>query len=203
MSRSTVVILVLVSFGLGFVAGLGFAAIKGTPPGLSGAPASHVHGPGAEPRPAMQPDTRSDEQLKARLEALNARIKSEPEDVGAYVEAGNLLFDNGRYQQALAYYKEALEIGGEQADILTDMGISFRRMNEPKKAVAMFQRARKADPGHTTSALNLGIVLFHDLKDEQGALKAWKEYLSLNPTGERAEMIRRVVARIEAQADKP
>ena len=37
------------------------------------------------------------------------------------------------------------------------------------------------DPAHEISRFNKGIVLFHDLKDEEGALKTWESLLAINP----------------------
>ena len=93
------------------------------------------------------------------------------------------MMDHEQYDQALAYYQQALEIGGPQPDLLTDMGVCYRRMGNPGKAVEAFRQARKLDPRHENSALNLGIVLFHDLGQKEEALAAWREYLELNPGG--------------------
>jgi hypothetical protein len=37
------------------------------------------------------------------------------------------------------------------------------------------------DPKHEISRFNKGIVLFHDLKDEKGAIAAWESLLAINP----------------------
>jgi hypothetical protein len=48
--------------------------------------------------------------------------------------------------------------------------------------VDAFDRAMKIDATHEISRFNKGIVLFHDLKDEPGALVAWESLLDINPT---------------------
>ena len=197
MSKSNVIILAVVVYVLGVVSGLFVAAYKGAPPGLERQAAGPVQS--ATPTSAMPPPPAADmAQVQAQLAALDKQIEAAPDNYLLYVQAGNLLFDNNLDEQAVKYYNQALEKGGENPDVLTDCGISYRRLDQPEKAVEYFRRARKADPRHVNSALNLGIVLFHDLQRNEEAVAAWKEYLALNPTGERADMIRRVVSQIES-----
>lgn len=188
MKRSRAALAVGAALILGFVAGLFFAAYKGGPPLPARAPA-----PQTESLPAPSHD------VEAELAALEKRLQAEPENAALLVDAGNFCFDHELYTRAIEYYQQALEVGGENPNVLTDLGISYRRTGRPEKAVALFRRARKADPGHAFSALNLGVVLLHDLNDQEGALQAWREYLALEPQGQSAEMIRRVVARLESQ----
>lgn len=191
MKKSNALFLCLAVFILGFLAGLLWASYKGPPPGLE-RQARHEH----QPQTAGPAET---DQAWAQLAELEARIKAAPDQVRLYVQAGNLLFDHEMYQRAAEYYEQALELGLKDPDVLTDAGVCYRRLDQPNKAAGFFRRARQADPAHETSALNLGIVLFHDLGDKKGALKAWREYLALNPKGRRADMIRQVVARLETE----
>ncbi|MEW6262949.1 MAG: tetratricopeptide repeat protein [Thermodesulfobacteriota bacterium] len=189
MKKSQAAGLAAICFIAGILVGLLWAAYKGPPPGLE-----------AENRQiSASSDPARMRAIQDRLADLKARIKAQPGQVDLYVEAGNLLFDNELHQQAIAYYEQALELGGENPDVLTDCAISYRQIDQSDKTLEMLRRARKTDPRHVNSALNLGIVLFHDFKDKQGALTAWREYLNLAPEGDRAEMIRRVVAQIEAE----
>lgn len=176
----------LISFVIGVGVGLGWAAYKGAPAGLE-AP----HQPRGVVEAPREPDQMGS--VQAQLEKFQEQIRENPGDPVAYVQAGNLLYDNDLFEKALEYYNKAIEIGGENADVLTDAGICHRRLGRPEKAVEYFRRARKADPNHRNSAYNLGVVLLHDLKDKEAAAEAWREFLKLEPEGERATMIRRVI----------
>lgn len=192
MKKSTVIGLCLGTFALGFIVGLFWAAYKGPPP---------MSGPGGPHQAATQEtETVPPRASRLKLEALEKQIKAAPDNIKLHVKAGNLLFDNERYKDAVKFYEKALELGSLDPNVLNDVGICYRRLGNPKKAVAYLHRARKADPGHQNSALNLGIVLLHDLQDKEGAIKAWREYLALGPQGPRAEMIRRVMAQLESRS---
>lgn len=192
VKKSSVIWLCLGTFALGFLAGLFWAAYKGPPP---------MSGPGGPHQEAAQEtETVPPRASRLKLEALERQIKAAPDDIKLHVKAGNLLFDNERYKDAVKFYEKALELGLVDPNVFTDAGICYRRLGNPKKAAAYFRRAGKADPNHQNSALNLGIVLLHDLQDKEGAIKAWRKYLALAPQGPRAEMIRRVMAQLESRS---
>jgi len=182
MKKQTVALIALVAFAAGFIAALIWTSYKGPPP-LVATPQTAV---------TREAPTVSDEH-QARLEALENRLQTEPENFDLLVEAGNISFDRDLFKQAIAYYERALKVHPDNPDVLTDLGIMYRRTGDPEKAVSLFRQAIKADPLHQNAALNLGVVLLHDLKDKEGALKAWEAYLALNPQDPRAENIRRVV----------
>jgi hypothetical protein len=49
------------------------------------------------------------------------------------------------------------------------------------------------DANHLNSRYNLGVVLFHDVNDKEGAIRAWEDFLQVEPKGERAEQVKRMV----------
>ena len=67
------------------------------------------------------------------------------------------------------------------ADVLTDLGVMYRRNEQPEKAVEAFDKAIQVNPRHEVSRFNKGIVLMHDLRDSRGALEAWDELVKMNP----------------------
>ncbi|MBW2093087.1 MAG: tetratricopeptide repeat protein [Deltaproteobacteria bacterium] len=185
MKKTNVIIVVLVTFALGFVTGLLWAAFKGTPPGL--APVRQdISSPGQE----------FPEEVRTRLTQLETRLQDDPANFALLVEAGNFCFDHDLYDKAKKYYQMALKISPNKPDVLTDLGIAYRRTGDPQKAASLFRQAHQIDPTHQNSVLNLGIVLLHDLNDKEGALKAWEDYLALNPKDERAATIRKVVSQL-------
>ncbi|UCE51370.1 MAG: tetratricopeptide repeat protein, partial [Desulfobacterales bacterium] len=67
------------------------------------------------------------------------------------------------------------------ANVWTDMGVMYRRSGKPQEAIKAFDKAIEADSKHEVSRFNKGIVLLHDLKDEQGAIRAWEDLMKVNP----------------------
>jgi tetratricopeptide (TPR) repeat protein len=194
MKTSNVVLFTVAAFALGFIAGVLFASFKSDPPGLAGQAAS--------PEAARPGPSPADDHWREELAAITAQLEDAPDEPKLLLNAGNLLFDHGQFKQAVPYYQRALKVMGENPNVLNDIGVAYRRLKQPEKAVEYFRRARKADPGHAPSALNLGITLFHDLNDHEGALEAWEEYLALNPNDPNTQMIRQVVEQLRKDQAK-
>jgi tetratricopeptide (TPR) repeat protein len=88
-------------------------------------------------------------------------------------------------------YSKALEIDPKNAAVRTDMGIMYRKKGDYDRAIAEFKKAAEVDPKHVNSRYNLGMVLLYDKQDIKGAIKAWEDYLRLEPIGPRADNIRK------------
>ena len=66
----------------------------------------------------------------------------------------------------------------------------YRNVGDFDRAIEEFKRAAQSDPKHVNSRYNLGLVLLHDKQDIKEAMKAWEEYLKVDPKSERAERVR-------------
>jgi tetratricopeptide (TPR) repeat protein len=128
--------------------------------------------------------------MQEKISTLKSILKDDPKNLKALVELGNLYFDSDQFDLAIQVYSRALEIDPNSPDVLTDMGIMYRRRGNFDRAVAAFKKAAEIDPRHVNSRYNLGIVLLHDRGDIKGAIKAWEDYLKVEPTSPRAENIR-------------
>ena len=117
----------------------------------------------------------------AQIFQLEKIVKENPKDVASWTSLGNLYFDNGDFQKAIAAYTKSLELHPNNADVLTDLGVMYRRSGQPKKAIELFDEAAKVDPKHETALFNKGIVLMHDLNDLDGAINAWEALVKRNP----------------------
>ena len=145
------------------------------------------------PAPAAPP---ADVQKKA--DALRSVLKDDPKNLNALIQLGNLYFDANQFDPAIEAYSKALEIDPRNADVRTDLGIMYRKKRDYDRAIAEFKKAAEIDPKHVNSRYNLGIVLLHDKHDIKGAIKAWEDYLRVEPTGPRADNIRNQMDKMKA-----
>jgi cytochrome c-type biogenesis protein CcmH/NrfG len=125
-----------------------------------------------------------------QIESLQSILKDDPKNVKALVQLGNAYFDADQFDRAIETYSQVLEVDPKNADVRTDLGIMYRRKGNFNRAIAEFKKAAEGDPKHVNSRYNLGIVLLHDQGDLKGAIKAWEDFLKVEPTGPRAENIR-------------
>jgi CHAT domain-containing protein/Flp pilus assembly protein TadD len=96
----------------------------------------------------------------------------------------------GQNQRALDIYQQVLALPGsmrpsDQAQVLTNLAITYRRLGDPHKALARYRDAQALlaqDPNAAATLYtlhNIGVVLALDLGDLQGALRTFKQALTL------------------------
>ena len=172
IKKSTTILISFIAVGIGFLGGVVFSAYKSG----SGVPMPTA----APPQQAAQEQTLSEDQAK-RILALEREVSTNPKDVKAWTQLGNLYFDTKNYESAIRSYKKSLELDPNNANVQTDMGVMYRRNSQPKEAIKAFDKAIEIDPKHEVSRFNKGIVLLHDLNDRDGAIQAWEELVKMNP----------------------
>lgn len=195
MKKETVILAVVIAFLVGFITGATVAILKGKK-GVEG-PAM-VQKPQTAPMPA--PPGPSPLEVASKIETLKEIVKKDPKNLPAWVELGNLYFDSNQPKEAIEAYSQYLAIKPDNADVRTDMAIMYRNSGDVNRALEQFQKAAQSDPKHVNSRYNIGIVLLHDKQDIKGAIKAWEEYLKVDPKSERAERVRAQMENLKKMA---
>jgi len=134
---------------------------------------------------------------------LQEIVKKDPKNLSAWVELGNLYFDTDQPKEAIDAYSRYLAVKPDNPDVRTDMGIMYRKLGQSDKALDEFRKAARSDPKHVNSRYNIGLVLLHDKQDIQGAIKAWEEYLKVDPNSERAQRIKSQMEKIKSMPTPP
>ncbi len=175
-----------VAFGLiaGWVigaqrAGLNPAAI---PPSAAVAPPS--------PATTATPPVVLDE---SKVAAFRSIIERDPSNTAARVQLANLYFDAERYNEAITWYTEALKLEPDDADVSTDLGVSYYYTNQPDRALEQFAQSLKINPKHTKTLLNVGVVRAFGKRDLVGAEEAWQQLLQLSPESPEGQAARRAL----------
>lgn len=133
-----------------------------------------------------------------RYEAALTRVRSAPPDAPWRAGREQLTLHNlaalyealGQYRKALDYFKEVAALPGnmqriDQAQALTNLGVVFRRLGDPYKALETYARAGRMLAGEpqSTAAVhvlhNTGIVQALDLSDYGAALATFTRSLSV------------------------
>ncbi len=184
VKSENVIWFVVASLLIGFISGVAYGIYKS--------------GTIADPHQAS-PHGAADGQLQEKIAALSAQTRENPDDLTAWIQLGHLYFDAQMEKEAIEAYETALALEPDNADVWTDLGVMYRRSGKPRKAIDAFDRAMAIDAQHQISRFNKGIVLFHDLKDEKGALGAWKSLLAINPEAQSpgGQTVKELVEHIE------
>jgi len=125
-----------------------------------------------------------------QIAMLEGIVAKEAGNRNAWVQLGNAYFDSNQPMKSIKAYDKALELNGNDPNVLTDQGVMFRRIGQFPNAISNFEKAAKIDPQHTQSLMNLGVVYRYDLQDFDKAKKAWERYLKVNPSGPGSDQVR-------------
>ncbi|MGA2314813.1 MAG: tetratricopeptide repeat protein [Thermodesulfobacteriota bacterium] len=137
-------------------------------------------------------------EVASKIQTLKEIVKKDPKNLPAWVELGNLYFDTDQPKEAIDAYSHYLAVKPDNPDVRTDMGIMYRKLGQFDKALEEFRKAAQNDPKHVNSRYNIGLVLLHDKQDIKDAIKAWEEYLKVDPNSERAQRIRAQIEKMKA-----
>jgi tetratricopeptide (TPR) repeat protein len=122
-------------------------------------------------KPAPKPEKPAEPAKPVKDPVRAAKVRSE----------ASALWDQGKWQPAMARYKEAEALGDDSALSLFRMGwISQTQGADPKAAKQYYERALKADPKLVTAAANLAEILRTEKKYPE-AVKLLQEALKKQP----------------------
>jgi cytochrome c-type biogenesis protein CcmH/NrfG len=191
MKKESVIILLIVTFIAGFLVGAvsGIKFYSKEKSGDQGLQAGPSGGTSATPPVSAE-----------EINRLEAIVRNDPTNLQALITLGNLYFDSNQYQKAIDAYERSLAIDPKNPDVRTDLGIMYRAVKDYDKAVMEFREAARIDPSHRNSRFNLGVVLQNDKKDIQGAIAAWEDFLRVEPSGERADSVKREIEQLKTLA---
>ena len=130
---------------------------------------------------------------QAEVDRLLKAAAAAPTSASPRSALGNLYFDAERYQDATQWYEAALKLDPNNADVSTDLGVSYYYLNQPDRALAQFDHSLQIDAKHTKTLLNVGIVRAFGKQDLAGAAKAWEQVLALAPASPEGQAAKRAL----------
>jgi tetratricopeptide (TPR) repeat protein len=124
------------------------------------------------------------------------------------LEKGQAAFKQGKYDQALQAYDQALKKEPRSAVILNLKGMAYRfkynQLRSPdlkEKEIAAFQKAIEMDPKFIPALVNLGSTYYFSDKKQEAA-EQFKRVLELMPQHPEAEQLKKMIAEAEEGAEK-
>lgn len=171
---------------------LGYLYRGSSSPVKSSTPSSSAAAPAAGMNPQAQMPTA--DMVNQMAGALLARVQSNPADLDALVQLGNLYMDHKQFAPAIEYYAKALEVDPKNVNVRTDLGTCYFYAGDSKRAVQEFEKSLKIDPTHAQTLFNLGVVEQDGLKDSKAAIAAWEKLLATNPNYEQRDKVQQLIA---------
>jgi cytochrome c-type biogenesis protein CcmH/NrfG len=137
------------------------------------------------PAPAILDET--------QVQALRNVVDRDAKNAVARAQLGNLYYDAGRYGDAIKWYGESVAINPSDADVSTDLGVSYYYNNQPDLALAQLEHSLKVDPKHTKAMLNMGVVRAFGKQDLKGATEIWRRLVEIAPESQEGRQARQAL----------
>lgn len=99
---------------------------------------------------------------------LSLATETDPDLATPWVTLGDMAREDGRWEDALRCYREALARKGDAADVLVQAGYMLLKLNQPAESEHSFLAALESDPGEYSAYLGLSEVyrFLHRLEDQ-------------------------------------
>ena len=122
--------------------------MNGGRPTNPAAPSDQVAGlPEGHP-PVDGPSGAETQRLRQQVSEIQGLLASNPNDAGLMAAMGNVYFDAGRWTEARDWYEKSLQVTGDNSDVLTDLAVVYRNLDQPQRAIELLDRAIALDSNH-------------------------------------------------------
>jgi tetratricopeptide (TPR) repeat protein len=120
---------------------------------------------------------------------LKRAYEADPKDHDLAVSLANVLFDIGQssdpasFVEARKYYQKALEMKPDDADVRTDLGLTyyFGQPSDPQRAIVEYRKSLALDPRHEPTLQNLTSALISTGNHEEAEQRI-DELQQVNPS---------------------
>lgn len=182
--------------------GVGFAAVY---------PWMHTRAPElAKPLPMLKPKAQaaSDDGAApapppldtARLKQLEDTVKSDPKNVAALTELGNMQSDQQNFDEAVKWYKLAVTVDPKNMELRNYLGETLYQGNHVDESLASFKAALEVSPTQPETLFDYGYVLLMGKKDSAGAIKSWEKLVETNPKFDQIDRVKQLIAKVKETA---
>ena len=179
----------IIFFAVGFLAGyitdaqLNWSAQKRA----ASAPHDHTHEeasagmPTAGTTAGALPEGHPPIDTGAIVKTLEEQAAQNPKDPEPRLRLANLLYDQGQWPKAVAWYQQALELDPKNVNARTDLGTALFNLGRPKDALAEYHKSLEINPNHEPTIFNSIVVNLEGTRDVAAAQAAWDRLTKINP----------------------
>lgn len=121
----------------------------------------------------------SPQRIEANVSALAKKLEQNPNDAAGWSMLGRSYSSLGKYSEASAAYKKAVDLKSDDADLLADYAFALAMANEKKLAgepTEIIKKALKIDP-ENPKVLELAGSAAFEAKDYKLAINYWEKLL--------------------------
>ncbi len=138
----------------------------------------------------------TEEEFGRRQEESFARASAlDPDDPYARNNLGTVLLQQGRLDEAIGFYRQAIHQRPDYHKPYANLGVAWARKGRSDKAINLYRKALELNPRDSSTQLNLGLALARTGKRRQAATHL-RQFLALDPGSSRAGEVRDLLSRL-------
>ncbi|HEY5885221.1 MAG TPA: tetratricopeptide repeat protein [Pyrinomonadaceae bacterium] len=111
-------------------------------------------------------------------------VREDPQDPRAHAGLGNVYLDQGRFENAVQAYHEALKVRVDYIDAYQPLGYSLARLNRHAEATEVLKQALQYDPDNAEICNNLAFTQVHAERYQDAVESGEKAIALLGQTGQ-------------------
>ena len=148
--------------------------------------------------PSQLPAEHPPAEVMEKVTELQDWARTHPQDSQVRINLGNTYYDMGRFDAAISWYEEALQLEPDNVDVGTDLGTAYLYTGNPIKAVERYKRSLEIDPDHTQTLQNISVAYLSTGNYDE-AIGHLERLLESNPNYPQREEIEQQIEYIRAQ----
>lgn len=191
MKKETI-ITAIVFLAVGFLAGYVYNAQRSSTPEdhsgrgtVAAQPSEPAAASAAEPpaagTPSGLPPGHPPVDGAATIKMLEGEAAAQPANPRPRLDLANFLYDQKRYDEAIPWYQQALDLDPKNVNARTDLGTAYFSLGRAADAVREYRKSLEVDPRHQPTLYNLALVNLEGAHDAAGARDAYARLKKLNP----------------------
>lgn len=148
------------------------------------------------------------EQMSQQIQALQAELAKDPNNVKLLVNLGNMYYDTREFQQAIDTYQKALKLEPSNIMVQVDLATAYNYLGQTDKAVEGLKAVLDKEPNQPQALYNLGIIMLHGKNNLEAAKEYWTrliktgtDQIDLKLVQQRLDVINGMIER-QKQSDK-
>ena len=139
---------------IGFILGFFTFQILVQDPSGVGEQGSATSAPASSQLPAEHPP----EEVMEGLRELQSRAQTDSQNSQVRIMLGDSYYDMGRFDAAIDWYEQALQLEPNNVNVRTDLGTAYLYSGNPIKAVDRYRRSLEIEPDHVQTLQNISVA---------------------------------------------
>lgn len=133
---------------------------------------------------------------------LKSRLDANPKDVDLVMRLADVYFDAKQFTEAAEFYKRALSLRPDDAEIYNNLGLSIHYMGNSVEGLRYVNDGVKKNPYHQRILLTKGFILAYGLGDMGAAKEAWEKARVINPDSQIGKAASEFLAQTNARTNR-